>query len=437
MTLIGKESKSVLKGILVFFVVFLFLSSEQFSPLNPLVYKTKLWVEDTYIFGGIRISEEQGLSSYGNHSVGLLNDKKEGLTTQELDNNYYDYHLQINKDYLDGKLKLSDNPDIQFGYYDRNTGFTVRILPYIIYKTNIFDVLPSFYVENFYFTLTSLIFGFIINKIWQKEGFLVAILFAFSHFFYWIFIVHARSFATPYLICIIPFLIPFTKYSKYLYKKRFNFYFMTLVLLVPFLEHITVGYLHIVALLSGIYLNNDLKFLKKFIMANFFKLGVALVSSLLISQIIVVLQNYFFLGQSFGSTMQSHWYNLTKREDGTGVFSCFGESSYFDVVEMYLTSNIINLKIFELNYLNLTLISLIIYFAVKIFLKKIPPTSNELLILYLASLSLTILWFIITKSHALCHPHFQPMLFLYSSFPLITIYFGRIIRDTFDFYIKK
>ena len=47
MTLIGKESKSVLKGILVFFVVFLFLSSEQFSPLNPLVYKTKLWVEDT------------------------------------------------------------------------------------------------------------------------------------------------------------------------------------------------------------------------------------------------------------------------------------------------------------------------------------------------------------------------------------------------------
>ena len=138
MTLIGKESKSVLKGILVFFVVFLFLSSEQFSPLNPLVYKTKLWVEDTYIFGGIRISEEQGLSSYGNHSVGLLNDKKEGLTTQELDNNYYDYHLQINKDYLDGKLKLSDNPDIQFGYYDRNTGFTVRILPYIIYKTNIF-----------------------------------------------------------------------------------------------------------------------------------------------------------------------------------------------------------------------------------------------------------------------------------------------------------
>ena len=69
--------------------------------------------------------------------------------------------------------------------------------------------------------------------------------------------------------------------------------------------------------------------------------------------------------------------------------------------------------------------------------KKIPPTSNELLILYLASLSLTILWFIITKSHALCHPHFQPMLFLYSSFPLITIYFGRIIRDTFDFYIKK
>ncbi len=429
--------KSLFKYLSITFLVFLFISTSKFSPLNPLVYETRLWVEDTYIFGGVRISEEQGLSSYGNHSVGLLNDKKEGLTTQGIENNYYDYHLQINKDYLDGKLELSDNPDIQLGYYDRNTGFTVRILPYLIYKTNIFKFLPSFYIETVYFIFTSIIFAFITNKVWKKEGFLVALIFAFSHFFYWIFIVHARSLATPYLISIIPFLIPFTKYSKYLYKKRYNFYFMTFVLLVPFLEHITVGYLHIVALLSGIYLNNDLKFLKKFIMDNFFKLGFALTSSLLISQIIVILQNYFFLGQSFVSTMQSHWYNLTKREDGTGVFSCFGESSYFDVVEMYLGSNIINLKIFELNYLNLTLISLIIYFAVKIFLKKIPPTSNELLILYLASLSLTILWFIITKSHALCHPHFQPMLFLYSSFPLITIYFGRIIRDIFDIYIKN
>ena len=135
MRFIFQNSKSILKFIIVSSLVFIIISSNQFSPLNPIVYKTRLWVEDAYVFGGIRISEEQGLSSYGNHSVGLLNDSKIGLTTQSTENNYYDYHLEINKSYLDGKLELSNEPNIQLGYYDRNTGFTVRNLPYLKEET--------------------------------------------------------------------------------------------------------------------------------------------------------------------------------------------------------------------------------------------------------------------------------------------------------------
>ena len=202
------------KYFILFVLAFLMISSDSLSPLNPIVYKTKLWVEDTFIFTGIKISENEGLSSYGSHSIGLFNGEKDDLTTQELDNNFFDYHLKINKNYLDGNLELSENPDIKLSYYDRNTGFTVRLIPFFIHKTNIFGIQPSTYVENIYFILTSLIFAYLLKKIWDLEGATTTLLFGFSHFFYWIFIIHSRAFATPYLISIIPFLIPFTGLSK-------------------------------------------------------------------------------------------------------------------------------------------------------------------------------------------------------------------------------
>ena len=338
--------------------------------------------------------------------------------------------MKINKDYLDGKLELSENPDINLSYYDRNTGFTVRLIPFLIHQTNIFGIQPSTYVENFYFVLTSIIFAYLLKKIWEIEGIITALLFGFSHFFYWIFIVHTRAFATPYLISIIPFLIPFTGLNKYLYKKNVNFYFLTFVLLIPFLEHITVGYVQLIALLSGIFLKNNFSFLINYIKSNFFKLGFSLFFSLLISQIVVVLQNYFFLNQSLSYTLESHWYHLTKRESGVGIWNCFGDGTYIDALNMYINSKIINLQIFELNYLYLTIISLVIFIISTLF-NKVSQSTKETFYIYLISLFLTIFWFMITKSHSLCHPHFQPMLYLYSTFPLIVIFYGRLIRDLF------
>mgnify|MGYP001158127753 CR=1 FL=1 len=429
--------KKKFKYVLVTSIVFLFISNNQFSPLNPIVYETRLWVKDTHIFSGIRISEEQGLGSYGGHSIGLVNDVKSDLTSQELENNYFSYHLQINKDYLDKKIDINKNPEIEFSYYDRNTGFTVRLLPYLIYKTNIFNLTPSMYVENVYFILTSLLFGFLLKKIHNKEGFLVSLIFALSHFSYWIFIIHTRSLATPYLICIFPFFITFTKYSKYIFNKKYNYFFITAIFLIPFLEHITVGYLHVFSLLTGIYLNNSKKFLIIFIKENLIKLATSLFSALIISQLIVIFQNYYLVGQSFQSTLESHWYNLTKRNDAEGIFYCYGDSSYFDVLEMYLGSNIINLKLFELNYFNLTVISILVYLFSKILPIKLQPTTFEPLWLFTISLTATLVWFLMTKSHALCHPHFQPMLFLYSTFPLIIIFYGRLLNDYLNYYFKN
>tara|TARA_Y100000816_G_scaffold263735_1_gene222331 strand:- start:2300 stop:3610 length:1311 start_codon:yes stop_codon:yes gene_type:complete len=425
-----KFGKNKSKYFVLFVLAFSFISSDSLSPLNPIVYKTKLWVEDTFIFTGIKISEDEGLSSYGSHSIGLLNSEKDGLTTQELDNNYFDYHLKINKDYLDGKLELSDNSDIQLSYYDRNTGFTVRLIPFLIHQTNIFGIQPSTYVENFYFVLTSIIFAYLLKKIWETEGIITSLLFGLSHFLYWIFIIHTRAFATPYIISIIPFIIPFTGLSKYLYKKNVNFYFLTFVLLIPFLEHITVGYVQLIALLTGIFLKNNFSFLINYIKNNFFKLGFSLFFSLLISQIVVVLQNYFFLNQSLSYTLESHWYHLTKRESGVGIWNCFGDGTYFDAFNMYINSKIINLQIFELNYLYLTIISLGIL-IISTLVNKVSKSTKETFYIYLISLFSTITWFMITKSHSLCHPHFQPMLYLYSTFPLIVIFYGRLIRDLF------
>ena len=122
MNQVVKFAKNKIKYFILFVLAFSMISSDNLSPLNPIVYKTKLWVEDTFIFTGIKISQDEGLSSYGSHSIGLFNGEKDDLTTQELDNNFFDYHLKINKDYLDGKLELSENPDINLSYYDRNTG---------------------------------------------------------------------------------------------------------------------------------------------------------------------------------------------------------------------------------------------------------------------------------------------------------------------------
>ena len=98
---------------------------------------------------------------------------------------------------------------------------------------------------------------------------------------------------------------------------------------------------------------------------------------------------------------------------------------------------IINLKIFELNYFNLTIISFIVYLISKILPIKLQSTTFESLGLFTISLTATLVWFIMTKSHALCHPHFQPMLFLYSTFPLIIIFYGRLINDYLNYYFKN
>ena len=426
-----------LKYLLITIVVYLFISSNQFSPLNPLVYETRLWVEDTFIFSGIRISEEQGLGSYGGHSIGLINNVKADFTSQDLENNYYSYHLQINKDYLDKKIDLDTYSEIELSYYDRNTGFTVRLIPYLIYKTNIFNFTPSSYVENIYFIFTSLLFAFLLKKIHDKEGFLASLIFALSHFSYWIFIIHTRSFATPYLVCIFPFFITFTKYSKYIFNKKYNYFFITAILLVPFLEHITVGYLHVFSLLTGIYLNNNKEFLINFVRENLIKLATSLFSALFISQLIVLFQDFYLVGQPIRYTLESHWYNLTKRNDAEGLFYCYGDSSYLDVLEMYLGSNIINLKLFELNYFYLTIISIVIYCISKILPIKLRSETFESFGLFLVSLIATLVWFLMTRSHALCHPHFQPMLFLYSTFPLIIIFYGRLLTDFVNYYFKN
>ena len=177
---------------------------------------------------------------------------------------------------------------------------------------------------------------------------------------------------------------------------------------------------------------NGLTFLQAFIKNNYIKLSAALGTCLILSQVIVVLQNYYFLNQSFSNTLQSHWYNLTKRSDGAGVFNCFGEGSFNDVLNMYVNSKILNLQIFELTYFNLTLITLVFVLTMKYPLKRYIKISEEAFYLYLGALFLTMLWFTITKSHALCHPHFQPMLFLYSTFPLISLFYGRLVRSIYE-----
>ena len=72
-------AKNKSKYFILFVLAFLMISSDSLSPLNPIVYKTKLWVEDTFIFTGIKISENEGLSSYGSHSIGLFNGEKDDL----------------------------------------------------------------------------------------------------------------------------------------------------------------------------------------------------------------------------------------------------------------------------------------------------------------------------------------------------------------------
>ena len=149
------------------------------------------------------------------------------------------------------------------------------------------------------------------------------------------------------------------------------------------------------------------------------------------------MQDFILAGQPIRYTLESHWYNLTKRNSGEGEFYCYGESSYYDVLELYLGSKIINLNLFELNYFNLLIISIIIYLFSKLLPVRLKSTTSESLGFFIISLIATLTWFLLTKSHALCHPHFQPMLFLYSTFPLIIIFYGRLLNDYLDYYFQK
>ena len=79
-----KFAKNKIKYFILFVLAFLIYRQITLSPLNPIVYKTKLWVEDTFIFTGIKISEDEGLSSYGSHSIGLFNGEKDDLNNSRI-----------------------------------------------------------------------------------------------------------------------------------------------------------------------------------------------------------------------------------------------------------------------------------------------------------------------------------------------------------------
>ena len=101
------------------------------------------------------------------------------------------------------------------------------------------------------------------------------------------------------------FLLLLQNIQNIFFNKKYNYFFITAILLVPFLEHITVGYLHVFSLLTGIYLNNNKEFLINFVRENLIKLATSLFSALFISQLIVLFQDFYLVGQPIRYTLES------------------------------------------------------------------------------------------------------------------------------------
>jgi len=409
-------NKSRLLNSFLFFIYILFCLQIIF-PVNHLLFLNKFSQHENFVITGIKYSNESGITSYDMFPVGYVYEDKD-LNGFSLEKNIYKATDELNRSYYLGE-GLPKN--VSRVTYAKSSGFVTRLVPFLISKTNIFNIDMYIYISFFYLSISFLSFSIIANKIFNTQNLFSSIIFIFLNILNGYFITSIYSFNSSYFYFALPLVVLSNDNlrKKILIKNNFTLTFL-MYLMSLFAER-TQGYLPFFIFLMGITMfekiNIHLVKDKKFLIRNFTIFCLAYFTT----ELATIIQKVYIskatldnIISSFISSLQK--YNLFNSSN-TYLDSC-ASGGYSNFLIEFLNIKVLDFILFEIDLFGLILLLILLTFY---------SSKQEIKSKFYASifcLSITFIWFMLIKGAFLCHLHVYPRYLLYSFLPIFSVALG-------------
>lgn len=412
-------------NIFVYIFSSLFFILPIFNDFNHLLFKNSFSEINSRIPGGIKISIDKGLTSYGMFEVGYSSlDKK--YNGQSLENNIYEYTKNINVNFLENEVIPESS---KLTSYQKGGALYSRILPFIIYKFMSLISKEFIYLELAYILISLFVFLRIYKKIQSKFGCFRSIIFFVMLISNSYFILMLRSIAGPFFIFMwIVFLLSFKKIRYFVYQKE-SFFILIFLFLPPSLLGNNIGPLLWASFLTASYLfENEFKALKR---------KSLVVKTLILNGVFFILNEFIWISQrlfilkedseiirnvlisSFGK-----YFNLNL--SSTTLNSC-ADITWYEFLILFINIKMNDFILFEIRIYHyfLFFILIILFSKLKFKTKLKYQYDKNLQILFV--LSINFLWFALIKGAFSCHLHVYPKLFIMSFIPILITF-----KSSFD-----
>jgi len=410
--------KDILLKLVLITVYILFLLQLIF-PVSSLLFLNKFSQHESYVITGIKYSNDYGITSYGMFPVGYIYEDQE-LNGYSVENNIYKATDILNNQYYSSNY-LPDN--VSRVTYSKSGGLTARLIPYLISKTNIFQLDMHLYISFVHFSISFLSFSLIVLRLFQKYNFLTPIIFICLNLMNSFFITIISSITTSYAYLSLPLAaMTFQKIrNKILYKN--DFLITYLIYFICLSSSRTQGFIPFFVFLSGIILfdKKDIKLKnhKIFMINNFLIFMISYISV----ELFTVLQRLIFLKISLKDSLDVFLSSLGKYDiyntQEVIVNSC-SQGGYKTYIFEFINTKLIDLIFYELDVVH------ILIFILTIRLFNISLKSKKMFNFTLMMLGIVFVWFFLIKGAFLCHLHVYPRYLLYTFLPVLSVFIGNI-----------
>lgn len=400
----------------IYIFSFLFFVLPIFNNFEHLLFKNSFSEINSRIPGGIKISIDEGLTSYGMFEVGYSSlDKK--YNGQSLENNIYEYTESINVKFLEEGV-VPESSKIQS--YQKGHGLYTRVLPFVVYKiTSIFS--EKYIFLELTYVLISLAFFFRIYKSIQNNfGFIRSILFFIVLITNSYFIMTLKNVAGPFFISMwILYFLTFYKIRYLVYQKE-SLPILVFLFLPPTFLGNTLGPIIWTSFLAGSYLfekNFSALKSKALILKALFINGILFI----LSELLWIVQRIVFLNQDFMTIKNvlissfGKYFNITT---STPLNSC-SEITWIEFLNMFNNIKMNDFIFFEVKlfhyYFIISILFLISKFNFDNSFKSLLFKNAQILFIFF----IIFIWFALIKGAFSCHLHVYPKLFILAFLPII------------------
>lgn len=411
----NKHTKKLFFRLSIYFFTIFFFVIPLFYQFNHLLFLNSFTEINSRIPGGIKLSIEEGITSYGLFEVGYKSLDK-SLDGQSINNNIYKATRDINVRYLETGL-IEENTKLIS--YQKKNGFYTRLLPYFVYQISSTFSPKYIYLELIYIIFSVFSFLKIFSAIVKKYSYLHGLIFYFLFISNSYFILNIRSIIAPFIFSIwILFLLTFKKIRTQLIIKQ-KIHLLFILFLPPTLISNTLGPLVFGSFLTGLYLfaDNFSIFKNKLLI---FKALLVNLSIFIFNEISWMLQRIYFLEDNYSELVKVIRFSFGKyyKSLNTGNLNSCSNITTIDYINIFSKVKMSDFLLFEISLIQYIGLFLAIIFVISkkqknSFKNLIFENSHIFLILFL-----NFLWFLLIKGAFVCHLHVYPRYFLLSLIPI-------------------